>query len=186
MTSKAMQEIHRARRDLEQRIHNLTLGAPITHDPHATPESMMQAVAHASNRHDVRLLHLYEKHLSIEYTPHTIKKVLAALTGREDYFPQHTLDADYGKVTPEHLEAFRKVMVRLGAGHPAWEPLAQEAARHPHAADQIIEQAVQGTVDPQEALRAARQHEDKNPHAQSISSLIDSNNLVPGSRPAPL
>lgn len=185
--TSGIQEIIRIHKDLDQRIETLTSGAQIAHDPHATPESMKREVAHASNRHDMRLLALYEKYLSIEFTPHVIKMVLAAITGHEEYRPQNTLDADYQKVTVDHLDAFRRVMLSLGDGHPAWTPMAQAAARHPHITDQLVEYAVQGTIDPKEAVASIRADESPAVTAQPISHLLGNDHVqLSGARPVTL
>lgn len=148
---------------------------------------MKREVAHASNRHDMRLLNLYEKYLSTEFTPHVIKKVLAALTGHEEYTPENTLDADYEKVTVDHLDAFRRVLLSLGEGHPAWTPMAQAAARHPHITDQLVEYAVQGTVDPKEAVASIKENDISSPAAQPISHLIGNDHVrFAEARPATL
>jgi hypothetical protein len=182
-----IQEIIRIHKDLDRRIENLTSGAQVAYDPHATPESMKREVAHSSNRHDMRLLNLYEKYLSTEFTPHVIKKVLAALTGHEEYTPENTLDADYQKVTVEHLDAFRRVIHSLGDGHPAWTPMAQAAARHPHITDQLVEYAVQGTTDPKEAVASIKKDDASSAAAQPISHLLGNDHVhIAGARPATL
>jgi hypothetical protein len=186
ISTNGIQEIIRIHKDLDRRIEHLTSGDQVAYDPHATPESMKLAVSHASNRHDFRLLRLYERYLSIEFTPHAIKKVLAAVTGHEEYEPENTLDADYDKVTTTHLDAYRRVLLSLGEGHPAWTPMAQAAARYPHIADQLVEYAVQGTTDPQEAVASIRQDDLSPTAAQSISPIMDDHRFVPESRPVTL
>lgn len=171
-----MQEIIEVHQLLDHRIEHLTSGDQVAYDPHATPESMKVAVAHASNRHDLRLLRLYERYLSIEFTPHAIKKVLAAVTGHEEYEPENTLDADYQKVTTTHLDAYRRVLLSLGAGHPAWTPMAQAAARYPHIADQLVEYAVKGTTDPKEAVESIGRQDATSPASEPISPLMDVEN----------
>lgn len=184
--TSGIQEIIRIHKDLDQRIENLTSGFQIAHDPHATPESMKREVSHASNRHDLRLLNLYEKYLSIEFTPYVIKKVLAALTGNEDYTPANTLPADYEKVTVDHLNAFIRVMRSLGSGHAAWAPMAQAAARHPHVADQLVEYAAQGTVDPKEAMASIRSNEVVVPSTPIVDVMDKHQTILPASRPVTL
>ena len=139
-------------RDLEQRINKITACGTLVLAAHASADDMLRELTHAGNRHDYRLLKAYEKFLSLDYPPHTIKKVLAALSGREDYIQEDTSDTVFEMLSTAHLDAYRHVFTSLDSDHPSLTPIAQTAARHPELSKQIVEQAIRGDVEPDQAL----------------------------------
>lgn len=123
---------------------------------------MKRAVTLAGNNHDLRLLRAYEQHLSLEYTPHMIQKVLAAISGHSEYRQNDITDTVFELLSPVHLDSYREVFSALHSEHPSWTPMAQTAARHPDLTGQLVEQAVRGIVEPQEALTVIREeHSDE-------------------------
>lgn len=143
-------------RDLDQRINKITAGGTLVLAPHASVDEMLRELTHAGNRHDYRLLKAYERFLSLDYPPHTIKKVIAALSGREDYVQEETSDTVFDLLSTAHLDAYRQVFTSLNSEHPSLTHMAQTAARHPELTEQIVEQAIRGAVEPDEALKLVR------------------------------
>jgi hypothetical protein len=65
-------------------------------------------------------------------------------------------DTAFDMLSTVQLDSYREVFASLHSAHPSWTPMAQTAARHPDLTEQLVEQAVRGVVEPQEALTVIR------------------------------